>query len=64
MKGETSEPAATDVEPLNELPSEDRALPEWERAVVATAIDEIAPSVASMLTEAIERRLPWWSSSE
>jgi hypothetical protein len=51
------------IEPLNELPTEDRA-PEWEHAVVATAIGEIAPAVATMLTEAIERRLPWWSSSE
>jgi hypothetical protein len=56
--------AALDVQPLNELPPGDRALPEWERTVVATAIEEIAPAVASMLTEAIERRLPWWSSSE
>lgn len=56
--------ACLDVEPLNELPSDDGALPDWERAVVATAIEEIAPAVATMLTEAIERRLPWWSSSE
>ncbi len=56
--------ACLDIEPLHELPSEDRALAEWERAVVATAIEEVAPAVASMLTEAIERRLPWWSSSE
>jgi hypothetical protein len=53
-----------DIEPLYELPADDRALPEWERAVVATAIDEIAPTVATMLTEAIQRRLPWWSSIE
>jgi hypothetical protein len=52
------------IEPLNELPSDDRALPEWEHAVVATAIEEIAPAVATMLTEAIEHRLPWWSTSE
>jgi hypothetical protein len=51
------------IQPLYELPAGDRALPEWERAVVATAIEEIAPAVATMLTEAIERRLPWWSSS-
>jgi len=56
--------ACLDIEPLYELPSEDRALPEWERAVVAAAIDEIAPAVATMLTVAIERRLPWWSSIE
>lgn len=56
--------ACLDIEPLNELPSEDRALPEWERAVVAVAIEEIAPAVATMLTVAIERRLPWWSTSE
>jgi hypothetical protein len=56
--------ACLDIEPLYELPSEDRALPESERAVVATAIEEIAPAVATMLTVAIERRLPWWSSSE
>jgi hypothetical protein len=56
--------ACLDVEPLCELPSEDRALPEWERAVVATAIEEIAPAVATMLSVAIERRLPWWSSIE
>jgi hypothetical protein len=56
--------ASLAIQPLNELPSEDRALPEWERAVVATAIEGIAPAVATMLTEAIQRRLPWWSSSE
>jgi hypothetical protein len=56
--------ACLDIEPLRELPSGDRALPEWERAVVATAIEEIAPAVATMLTVAIERRMPWWSSSE
>lgn len=56
--------ASLAIEPLSELPAEDRALPEWERTVVATAIEEVAPAVATMLTEAIQRRLPWWSSSE